>query len=69
MGCATMGAHHLGADLRRLQDGVLSHIAVGGGWTTEITLINRATNSGSETVVLNLHDESGKPLALIVAIT
>ncbi len=50
-----------------IRSGVLSHIAAGGGWTTDITLVN--TSSATTPVIIALHNDDGSALNLPITTT
>lgn len=50
-----------------VRSGVLSHLAAGGGWTTDITLVNTSTTATPVTIAL--HNDDGSALTLPVTTT
>lgn len=51
------------------QQGVLSHIAAGGGWTTVITIVNRSQAAVASSVTVHLYGDDGSPLVLPITTT
>src|SRR5581483_1680403 len=47
--------------------GVLSHIAFGGGWGTDVTLVN--TSTGPVSITLNFHGDDGNALTVPITVT
>jgi hypothetical protein len=56
-----------GTPASSVRSGVLAHIAAGGGWTTEITLINPL--AAPIAVILGFHNDDGSPMDLPLMVT